>query len=165
MDRNVIVIVGAHNSGKTTFIEKVVSILSEEGVKVAYIKHDPKGKAKTDTEGKDSYRIYNAGATEVIVASPNKISHFKKVQDYTLEDLIKSVDPKIDIIIVEGFKTAKNFKKFEVIRKQENRDLMLKDDLDLVGVITDYYDFPLRFDINNPKEFIDYLKSSILEAK
>jgi hypothetical protein len=42
---------------------------------------------------------------------------------------------------------------------------MLKDDLDLVGVITDYYDFPLRFDINNPKEFIDYLKSSILEAK
>jgi len=35
MDRNVIVIVGAHNSGKTTFIEKVVSMLSEEGVKVA----------------------------------------------------------------------------------------------------------------------------------
>lgn len=69
MDRNVIVIVGAHNSGKTTFIEKVVSILSEEGVKVAYIKHDPKGKAKTNTEGKDSYKIYNAGATEVIIAS------------------------------------------------------------------------------------------------
>ncbi|HEV09401.1 MAG TPA: molybdopterin-guanine dinucleotide biosynthesis protein MobB, partial [Sulfurihydrogenibium azorense] len=30
MDKPVICIVGAHNSGKTTFIEKVVGILSKE---------------------------------------------------------------------------------------------------------------------------------------
>ncbi|HHG75070.1 MAG TPA: molybdopterin-guanine dinucleotide biosynthesis protein MobB, partial [Persephonella sp.] len=45
----VISIVGVHNSGKTTFIENLIRILSEKGYKIGAVKHDPKGKAKTDT--------------------------------------------------------------------------------------------------------------------
>lgn len=164
MDKPVVAIVGAHNSGKTTFIEKVVNILSSEGYNVCYIKHDPKGKAKTDTEGKDSYRIYQAGSKQVIVASPDKVSSFVRMQDYTLFDIIKNFTTQdIDIIIVEGFKTVKGIDKFEVIRKEENRQLMISKEDGLVGVITDYYQYETVFDINNPQEFIIYLKNNYLK--
>ncbi|MCX7760116.1 MAG: molybdopterin-guanine dinucleotide biosynthesis protein B [Hydrogenothermaceae bacterium] len=162
MDK-VVIITGAHNSGKTTFIEKVVSILSSEGVNVAYIKHDPKGKAKTDTEGKDSYRIYNAGAREVVIASPNKLSIFVKNDAYDINyiiEFLKLFNP--DIVIVEGFKSATQYDKYEVIRKDENRELMLKDDPFLKGVITDYYKFDTTFDINNPITFVEFLKKKYL---
>jgi len=76
----VICIVGAHNSGKTTFITKVINILTLEGYNVVAMKHDPKGKAKTDTEGKDSFRMYQAGAKQVILASPYKITTYSKIE-------------------------------------------------------------------------------------
>ncbi len=164
MDKKVVIISGAHNSGKTTFIEKVVNILRKEGIKVAYIKHDPKGKAKTDTEGKDSYKIYQAGAEEVIIASPSKITHYKRIENYHLKQLIDMISSDIDIIIVEGFKNVIAYKKFEVIRKEECRDLINEKE-QLTGVITDYYKFPLTFDINNPDEFVKYLKEFIKEEK
>ncbi|GAB6071943.1 molybdopterin-guanine dinucleotide biosynthesis protein B [Venenivibrio stagnispumantis] len=156
----VIAIVGAHNSGKTTFLEKVVNILTEEGYNIAVIKHDPKGKAKTDTEGKDSYKIYQAGAKQVIIASPERLSIFVRVKDYNLEDIYNYIDKDVDMVLIEGFKAYPNIDKYEVIRKEENRDLLVKD---ITGVITDYYDYPLKFDINNPKEFIDYIKDKYLK--
>jgi len=156
----VIAIVGAHNSGKTTFLEKVVNILTEEGYNIAVIKHDPKGKAKTDTEGKDSYKIYQAGAKQVIIASPERLSIFVRIKDYNLEDIYNYIDKNVDMVLIEGFKSYPNIDKYEVIRKEENRDLLVKD---ITGVITDYYDYPLKFDINNPKEFIDYIKDKYLK--
>jgi len=156
----VIAIVGAHNSGKTTFLEKVVNILTEEGYNIAVIKHDPKGKAKTDTEGKDSYKMYQAGAKQVIIASPEKLSIFVRIKDYNLEDIYNYIDKDVDMVLIEGFKSYPNIDKYEVIRKEENRNLLVKD---IKGVITDYYDYPLKFDINNPKEFIDYIKDKYLK--
>lgn len=155
---NVVIITGAHNSGKTTFIEKVVSTLSLNGYNVSYIKHDPKGKAITDREGKDSWKIYNAGAKQVLVASPNKLSLFIRENSYNLTDILNLLNFfNPDIVIVEGFKSVDGFDKFEVIRKAEGRSLMLKTDKDLKGVITDYYDYHLKFDINKPDDFVDFL--------
>ncbi len=152
----VIAIVGAHNSGKTTYIEKVVKSLQKKGYKVSVIKHDPKGKAETDKKGKDSYRIYEAGAAQVIVASPSKISSFVRTEKVlTPEEIIdRFVIDETDIIIIEGFKYYESFDKFEVIRKEECRDLLTKNP---TGVITDYYNYPLRFDINDESEFVEYV--------
>ncbi len=159
MKSSVIFIVGAHNSGKTTFIEKVIGILTDKGYRVTAVKHDPKGKAKTDTEGKDSWRMYNAGAKQVILASPKKITSYIRPEDkYTPEYILENlVAGNPDLIIFEGFKETKKFPKFEVIRKEENRDLLCSEE-ELEGVITDYYQFPLRFDINNPYEFVKYIE-------
>ncbi len=155
----IIGIVGAHNSGKTTFIEKVIKILKNKGYKVIAVKHDPKGKAKTDTEGKDSYRFQQAGVDEVILVSPNKITTFtkadKEMHPLQIVKMFSHLSP--DIVILEGFKWYKGFDKFEVIRKEENRDLLLKDNPELKGVITDYYPFSLSFDINNPEEFVEFI--------
>jgi molybdopterin-guanine dinucleotide biosynthesis protein B len=155
-------IVGAHNSGKTTFIEAVIKILKQRGYKVVAVKHDPKGKAKTDTEGKDSWKFQKAGADQVILVSPTKITVFTKVEEELspLQIIEKFADKNIDFIILEGFKWFKGFDKFEVIRKEEGRKLLLEDDPELKGVITDYLDFPLKFDINNPEEFVDYIEKN-----
>ncbi len=155
----IIGIVGAHNSGKTTFIEKVIKILKKRGYKVIAVKHDPKGKAKIDTEGKDSYRFQQAGADEVILVSPKKITTFTKTDEEMspLEIVKKFSHLSPDIVILEGFKWYKGFDKFEVIRKEENRYLLLKDNPELKGVITDYYPYSPSFDINNPKEFVEFL--------
>ncbi len=168
MDKKVpvISIVGAHNSGKTTFIEKVIRILSNRGYSVAAIKHDPKGKAVTDTPGKDSYRMFHAGAKQVVVASPDKITSYVRISDYDPSDLVKEyVVEDIDIIIIEGFKKYKNTDKFEVIRKEEKRDLIISKEDGLVGVITDYYNYPLSFDINRPEEFANYLEKHYIKAE
>ncbi len=152
----VISIVGAHNSGKTTFIEKIVKNLQEKGYKVSVIKHDPKGKAETDKKGKDSYRIYEAGASQVIVASPNKISSFVRTPEPLdpKEIVERFVIDDVDIVIIEGFKYYEGFDKYEVIRKEENRELLIENP---TGVITDYYEYPLKFDINNEEPFVQYL--------
>ncbi len=161
-----IMIVGAHNSGKTTFIEKVIKILTEKGYSVVAVKHDPKGKAKTDTEGKDSWKMYNAGADQVILASPKKITsyiraEFEYTPEYILENLIVG---KPDVVIFEGFKWFEGIDKFEVIRKDEERDL-LTDPSKLKGVITDYYKFPIRFDINKPEEFVKYIEEEYIKRQ
>ncbi|WP_457622563.1 molybdopterin-guanine dinucleotide biosynthesis protein B [Persephonella sp.] len=164
MDIPVICIVGAHNSGKTTFITKIIALLKSEGYRITAVKHDPKGKAVTDTPGKDSYKMYQAGADQVILASPDKItSYIKPVKDYTPDYIIENlVVGSPDLIILEGFKWFDGIDKYEVIRKEEKRDLLLKDSPDLKGVITDYYDFNPSFDINNPAQFVEYIKREYL---
>lgn len=160
----VIGIVGAHNSGKTTFIEKVIKKLKEKGYKVSAIKHDPKGKAKTDTEGKDSWKFQQAGADQVVLVSPNKITTFNRLEEELtpFEIIEKFVDKSVDLVILEGFKWYKGFDKFEVIRKEENRELMLKDNPELKGVITDYYSYNLSFNINNEDDFVKFLEEKYL---
>jgi len=156
----IIAFVGRHNSGKTTFITKLIKLLKEEGYKVVAIKHDPKGKAEIDKEGKDSYKMFQAGADQVILVSPERVfSQTRDKEENPLNIIKKYVVDNPDIIILEGFKWFKGFDKYEVIRKEENRDLILKNDPELKGVISDYpIDFKPRFDINNPKEFLEFLK-------
>ncbi len=158
-------IVGAHNSGKTTFIEKVIKILTEKGYKITAVKHDPKGKAKTDTEGKDSWKMFNAGARQVILASPKKLTTYTRIEEnYTPEDILKHITVETDLVIFEGFKWFKGFDKFEVIRKEENRELLTEKN-ELKGVITDFLDFSLKFDINKPEEFVEYLEKEYLKKE
>ena len=168
MDKKVpvISIVGVHNSGKTTFIENLIRILTEKGYKIGAIKHDPKGKAKTDTPGKDSYRMFSAGAKQVVLASPKKITSYIRDEDYDPSDIIENyMISGLDLIIIEGFKSYKKSDKFEVIRKEENRDLVLSEKDGLVGVITDYYEYPLRFDINRPEEFARYVEKHYIKTE
>lgn len=162
----IIGIVGAHNSGKTTFISKLITKLKEKGYKVVAIKHDPKGKAKVDTEGKDSYKFQEAGADQVILVSPTKITTFNKIEKelHPNEIIEKFVNKSADLVILEGFKWYKGFDKFEVIRKEESRELLLKDNKGLKGVITDYYPFNPSFDINNVNDFIKYLENNYLKG-
>ena len=57
-------IVGARNSGKTTVVEKLIHYLTENGVRVASVKHTSHAH-RFDTPGKDSHRHREAGTDSV----------------------------------------------------------------------------------------------------
>ncbi len=93
---------GPSNSGKTTLVAKISTILKERGFKVAIIKHDPKDKAVFDKEGKDSYKFYQTGA-DVAVLSSTRTTFFKQ-EGSSLSQTIKLFDD-FDFLLVEGLKT------------------------------------------------------------
>ena len=63
-----IAVVGRHNSGKTTLIEKLIAALVERGHDVGSIKHHSHLGIEVDYPGKDSYRHRAAGAGETVIA-------------------------------------------------------------------------------------------------
>ncbi len=99
--RKAVAFTGPSNSGKTTIIQKVASILLDD-YKVAIIKNDPKDKARFDVEGKDSFKFYQTGA-EVAVVSPNRTTYFSH-KSQTLDEMIEHFGD-FDFLLVEGLKT------------------------------------------------------------
>lgn len=102
--RNVIGICGYHNSGKTTLIEKLIRWLRNEGYKIATIKNIPK-KFSIDTEGKDTWKHRQAGASVVVASSPDETAFiFKRGMELKeIADILNElVHP--DLILVEGHK-------------------------------------------------------------
>ncbi|MFH1995062.1 MAG: molybdopterin-guanine dinucleotide biosynthesis protein B [Nitrospinota bacterium] len=111
----IISVVGRSNNGKTTFIERLIPELKKRGYKVGTIKHDAH-KFDIDHEGKDTWRMAQAGADTVVIASDKKLAMVKNISDSSSEDegretITFSIDriaewlfPDVDIIITEGYK-------------------------------------------------------------
>ena len=90
-------------TGKTTFIEKLIPLLGERGVRTAVIKSDSHG-FNLDTEGKDTARFMTAGAEAVAVSSPDgyfiqQRAHCRK----DFQNLIAQMDSdSLDLYITES---------------------------------------------------------------
>ncbi len=52
----IVAVVGYSDSGKTTFLEKLIPCLKRRGVKLAVAKHDTHG-FEMDKPGKDTWRL------------------------------------------------------------------------------------------------------------
>jgi len=99
----VVAICGFKNSGKTTLIEGLVPILRDEGLAVAVIKHDTHG-LQVDHVGKDSDRIFRAGA-DVLVSGPNEsLQRMHPESDVGLERSLAVLLENHDVVLVEGHK-------------------------------------------------------------
>lgn len=94
-------IAGAKNSGKTTLIEKLVSILSSDGFTVATIKHTSH-KHRFDTPGKDSFRHRKAGARATLAVSESDIALFMPPEDDTVAKARGLLASICDLCLVEG---------------------------------------------------------------
>jgi formylmethanofuran dehydrogenase subunit E len=100
----VVAIVGYSNSGKTRVASALVRILTNQGYRIAAIKHCPHGH-QVDRPGSDSARLFDAGVTEVIISSPDQITRIQRIEaDNPLEELVASLSPGYDLVIAEGFK-------------------------------------------------------------
>lgn len=124
---------GIKNSGKTTFLEKLVAELTERGYQVAVIKHDGH-EFQADREGTDTYRMSRAGAYGTCIFSKGQWQVVKQQQNVRAEELAEFF-PEADMILLEGMKDSA-YPKFEVVR----RGISAKNVCDpktLLGLVTD----------------------------
>ncbi|MGN0262410.1 MAG: molybdopterin-guanine dinucleotide biosynthesis protein B [Eggerthellaceae bacterium] len=115
-------VIGRHNSGKTTLVERLIAYLSAQGLDVGSVKHHGHPGFEIDIPGKDSYRHRQAGATETWIAAPGRLAMVKDIDGDP--DCLRIVDgmPGHDIVIVEGYRLA-GLPAIEVMRQENDRDL------------------------------------------
>jgi len=114
----IVCFVGRSNSGKTTFIERVIPELVRVGYKVATVKHAGHG-FDLDTEGKDSWRHKQAGASSVVVLSKGSMAMFADVSDQMKVEDVRDrfLDGSYDLILAEGWKNE-GYPKIVIVREQ-----------------------------------------------
>ena len=129
-------VVGAHESGKTTLMVKLISGLVAEGLTVASIKHTDH-EYETDLPGKDSSRHAEAGANPaLLVAGRRAARHWREERPQGLDPLLTAEARGVDVILVEGFRRS-SLPKIEVVRAATGRAPVALDDPSVVGVVTD----------------------------
>lgn len=101
----VFTVTGWSGSGKTTFMTRVVEILTAAGVSVGVIKHHGHKVLPVDTEGKDTWRYEQAGANPVVLATDVQYAVFVSTpkRRATPEELVARIEDDVDFVIVEGF--------------------------------------------------------------
>lgn len=154
--RLVVAFSGPSNSGKTTAIVKVSSILQDRGFKVCIIKHDPKDKAMFDREGKDSFKFSQTGA-DVAVVSPNKTTIFKK-DSSSIDELI-DIFKDFDYLLVEGLKTLE-LPRISIFRDRLDESYFDVSNALAIDETIDKKLIPKSLDIldlNNPQELVNWI--------
>lgn len=130
----VVSIVGKSNTGKTTFLEKLISELTDRGYRVATIKHSHHG-IDFHQPKKDSWRHAQAGSVATIVSSTTAVQLIKPVdKEPVVEDLVRVLGEDYDIVLTEGFSRG-NAPKIEIHRKEIGP--LLEDAKKLIAIVTD----------------------------
>ena len=121
----VVSFVGRSNSGKTTFLEKLIGELSARGVCVGTAKRHQHDVA-VDIPGKDSYRHAKAGAHVAIMSTSTQLSVVTQVREKVRVEALAETAARegCDILITEGFKKGPA-DKFEVSRHQNYEQTVL----------------------------------------
>jgi molybdopterin-guanine dinucleotide biosynthesis protein MobB len=144
----VVSIVAKSGTGKTTLLEKLIAELKRRGYRVGAVKHDAHS-FSIDHEGKDSWRLTQAGADTMLITSPAKIALVKQNpagQEPTLAEAVSAYCGNVDIVLTEGFKKS-TMPKIEVHRAERSSSLLCRGeefDPTLVAVASDE---PLALDV------------------
>ena len=104
MSRIIAVIGAGRGSGKTMTMEALIKELSSRGYRIGAVKQIHEKNFSIDKEGKDTWRMAEAGASVVAAAAPGEVTAIKRIQrqERFMEalELLKTESP--DIILVEG---------------------------------------------------------------
>jgi len=114
----IIGISGFSGSGKTSLIDKLISIFKEKGLTVAVIKHSVSG---LKFGGRDTDRFISRKADCVAGIFGEGILIYKREQ-VGLKDLLKKMN-KYDVVLIEGFK-YEEFPKIFILKGQGEKDEM-----------------------------------------
>jgi molybdopterin-guanine dinucleotide biosynthesis adapter protein len=111
----IVCVVGASDSGKTTFLEQLIPEMASRGYRVGTIKHDAHG-FEMDREGKDTWRHRQAGAGTIAISSPAQVATIRKTDsEMELNEVVARYFWLEDLVIAEGFKRS-HYPKIEVFR-------------------------------------------------
>ena len=161
----IIGVVGWKNSGKTTLIEKLIKEFNRRSLTVSTIKHSHHN-FSVDNRGTDSFRHFNAGTKETILASEKKwIKFSRQLSDskLSLPYLITQITP-VDIVIVEGFKNGDHIK-VEVLNGLSDRKPLCETDKTICGLITNQQkiqNFGLpQFERDDVQKICDFIEKTL----
>jgi molybdopterin-guanine dinucleotide biosynthesis adapter protein len=161
----IISIVGWSDSGKTTYLERLIPELTGRGYRICAVKHDVHG-FEIDTPGKDSWRLKRAGAAVSVVSGPEKIAVIADTgRDLALSEIRERFISEVDLIVSEGFKKDVH-PKIEVFRKGI-RDALLCTEADgLIAVAADCpvdADAPV-IDLDDVGKMADFIEKAVIKA-
>jgi molybdopterin-guanine dinucleotide biosynthesis protein B len=155
-------------TGKTTLLEQVIPLLRSAGVRLAVIKH-AHHRFDIDQPGKDSYRLRQAGAQQMLIASAQRsalMTENEREREPVLQELIQQLHINdIDLIIVEGFR-HEAFPKIELHRPSLGKPLISASDDNIIAIASDApetYSTQLPvLDINNPQQVAGFIQEQLL---
>jgi molybdopterin-guanine dinucleotide biosynthesis protein B len=157
-------VVGWSGSGKTTLLEYLVARLCAAGARVNVVKHSHHD-VQLEPPHKDSARLRQAGAAEVMLASPYRIAvvrELRQAPEPPLAELLSRLSPA-DITLVEGYKWEA-FAKLEVYRTAVGQAPLYPGDPHVLAVAADVprpANVPVRvawLDLNAPGTVLDWIK-------
>ena len=175
----VLIVTGAHESGKTTVAVKIIEALAKEGLRVGSLKHTDH-EYETDSEGKDSRRHKAAGAEPaVLVAGGRSAVHRQAHGPAALSVFLEGEYGlrECDVVIVEGFR-GETLPKIEVCRAATGRSPLCENDPSVIAVVTDrptdhppavrrfrFSEIPsLLLFLKNSPIFSSFLRKSVAES-
>lgn len=162
----ILCMVGASNSGKTTYLEKLIPELRRRGYQVGTLKHDVHG-FQMDREGKDTWRHRKAGAQTIGIASPRSVATIRETAEEMPLGLIAGrYFWQEDILLTEGFKRS-HYPKIEVFRSAIEAQPICGPQDNLVAVVTDdpvQVDVPI-FSFNDVPGLADLIESRYLKDR
>lgn len=162
---SIVTFIGWHDSGKTTLVSEVVAELKMLGYKVAVIKSSNDMGIEFDTPGTDTYKHKKAGADSVMLVAPDQMVLQTRNSELSLRVMAHRYFTDVDIVIGEGFKTARQIPKIEVSR---NIDQKLRDEVhgviavatNIEGVVGNYV-----FRLDEAKEIASFIVKRYLTRK
>jgi molybdopterin-guanine dinucleotide biosynthesis adapter protein len=133
----VIGLAGWSGAGKTTLIVRLIPALRARGFSVSTLKHAHHD-FDIDHPGKDSFLHREAGAHEVLVASPQRFALIRELRgtpEPSLADHLKRF-AEADFILVEGFRQASHAK-IEVHRATIGKPFLFPQDPSIKALVSD----------------------------
>jgi molybdopterin-guanine dinucleotide biosynthesis protein B len=135
--QNLLGVVGWSGSGKTTLLEYLVERLAAQGRRINIIKHSHHD-VMLEPPHKDSARLRQAGAAEVMIASPFRVAVMRELRgapEPTLGEQVACLAPA-DLTLVEGYKWEP-IPKLEVHRPSLGQPALYPNDRHILAVASD----------------------------
>ena len=165
MDIPILGIAAFSGTGKTTLLEAVIPKLTAAGIRVGAVKAshhiiDP------DQPGKDSYRLRQAGAQQLVLSTPQRSICFVDYpadHERSLAEQLQLLNHReLDLILVEGFRDAP-IPKIELHRQDYTESYLFTEDSWVIAVACDSAerdDLPesmVMLDINNSDSVAQFI--------
>lgn len=159
---------GWSGAGKTTLLETLIPLLIARGLRIGVIKH-AHHRVDVDRPGKDSHRLRNAGANQVLLSSDVRRALLVERREpgpaQLLEELGWIDQTRCDLILVEGFRDQP-LAKVEVFRQALERPVRYTEDTTVIALacapfppVIPCHDRnpPPCFDLNQPESLATYI--------
>lgn len=134
----VVLVTGAHESGKTTVAVKLIEALVKEGLKVGSLKHTDH-EYDTDVPGKDSQRHKAAGAEPAILVAGRRSAVHRHAHEKPALSVFLEGEYGLgscDVVVVEGYRDEA-YPKIEVCRAATGREPLSENDPDVIAIVSD----------------------------